>query len=319
MKRGPEDDESSEEVGKRKKKAGGFSNSGPPPAPDDGPSAELQLDQMLSGAMAPPAAGLGGLDLLGMNLGGSAAPPLDPNKPATTPMDFSRLGSNLLSESVKVPVDIVEYVMTPENRQILLEETGADAEWAPDESKVHLRGSAEQIKKASRLLQRVLMHCNWGKSEAKVRRLLKPRMIESAALRLSPMNTLPSGSKTLSLGQPQFSIGKISGNDLVIPAQILSRQHCVLELDPERGAIYAIDCSTNGTFLNGLRLPPKTSGKVLVSHGDELLLCDPATGEQEFGYIISIQELHVKEQMALKAPRRILDANETGTRGRDFQ
>ena len=42
-----------------------------------------------------------------------------------------------------------------------------------------------------------------------------------------------------------------------------------------------IDCSTNGTYLNGLRLPPKTTGKVLLSHGDELLLQDPNNGDQE--------------------------------------
>ena len=30
----------------------------------------------------------------------------------------------------------------------------------------------------------------------------------------------------------------------------------------------------NGTFLNGKRLPPKASAKVMLSHGDELLLQD---------------------------------------------
>ena len=32
--------------------------------------------------------------------------------------------------------------------------------------------------------------------------------------------------------------------------------------------------SRNGTFLNGKRLPPKASAKVMLSHGDELLLQD---------------------------------------------
>ncbi|CAE7940497.1 TRY3 [Symbiodinium necroappetens] len=78
-----------------------------------------------------------------------------------------------------------------------------------------------------------------------------------------------------------------------------------------------IDCSTNGTFLNGLRLPPRTTGKVLVSHGDELLLQDPAN-DQEFGYVVNIQELNVREQTKLQAPRRLLSTEESSTMGRDF-
>eukprot|EP00434_Breviolum_minutum_P005869 symbB.v1.2.005175.t1/scaffold298.1/size236510/19 len=79
-----------------------------------------------------------------------------------------------------------------------------------------------------------------------------------------------------------------------------------------------IDCSTNGTFLNGLRLPPKTTGKVLLSHGDELLLQDPANGDQEFGYVVNIQELNVRERAKLQAPRRLLTTEESATMGRDF-
>ncbi|CAK9013446.1 unnamed protein product [Durusdinium trenchii] len=273
-----------------------------------------RLDQMLSGAaafMAPP-----------VNLGapGGAGPVSDLSawQPPTTPMDFSKLGA-LSSQDFPVPRDMVEYLMTPEHRQILLEETGCDVDWAPDEAKVILKGSAEQIRKAERLLQRVLMHSNWGRSEVKVRRLLKPPIIESAVCRLSPMNTLPPGQKTLSQTQPILSIGKDKANDVVIPAQIVSRQHCVLELDVERGAVYVIDCSTNGTYLNGLRLPPKSTGKVLLSHGDELLLQDPGNGDQEFGYVVNIQELNVRERAKLQAPRRILTTEESATIGRDFQ
>ncbi|CAJ1443613.1 unnamed protein product [Effrenium voratum] len=300
-------------LGKRSRFSGfgGFSNSAPP---DDGQPAEIQLDQMLAGFMPAGGAAAPGF---GTNIG--PIPDIDPLKPATTPMDFSRLGNSLPSEEFPVPRDMVEYLMTPENRQIILEETGCDVDWAPDESKVHLKGSAEQIRKAQRLLQRVLMHCNWGRSENKVRRLLKPPIIESAVVRMSPMNTLPPGQKTLSQTQPVLVIGKDKASDIAIPAAIVSRQHCALELDMERGAVYVIDCSTNGTFLNGLRLPPKSSGKVLVSHGDELLLQDPANGDQEFGYVVNIQELNVRERAKLQAPRRLLTTEESATMGRDFQ
>lgn len=228
----------------------------------------------------------------------------------TTPMDFSRLSRDLPSRAVPVPKELVEYLMTPEHRQLLTEQSGADVEWAPEEAQVKVRGSAEQVKRATRLLQRVLMHCHWGRSEAKVKRLLKPRMVESAICRLSPMNTLRPAEKLLSNSQPILSIGKDKGNDLVIQDPIISRQHCILELDPERGAVYVIDCSTNGTFLNGIRLPSKTVGKVLVSHGDELLFKDPASGEQEFGYILNITELHVRPEVKLEAPRRLLTPEE---------
>lgn len=131
------------------------------------------------------------------------------------------------------------------------------------------------------------------------------------------MNRLPSGSKTLSHNMPVLCVGKDKNNDVVINANMISRQHCILELDPERGAIYAIDTSTNGTYLNGVRLPKKESGKVLVSHGDELLLQDPAL-DQEFGYVINIQELNVKEEVRMKAPRRILSNDEAANYNRNF-
>merc|ERR1719220_1153867 len=129
------------------------------------------------------------------------------------------------------------------------------------------------------------------------------------------MNTLRPFEKTLSNANTVLCIGKDKTNDLVLQDPIISRQHCVLELDIERGAIYAIDCSTNGTFLNDIRLPSKTVGKVLVSHGDELLFKDPASGEQEFGYIVNLNELHVKAEVKLEAPRRLLTPEEMANAG----
>lgn len=236
----------------------------------------------------------------------------------TTPMDFSRLSRDLPSREIPVPKNLVEYLMTPDHRHLMTEQSGADVEWAPDEAHVKVRGSQEQVKRATRLLQRVLMHCNWGRSEAKVKRLLKPKMVESAIIRLSPMNTLRPSEKLLSPSQPILSIGKDKGNDVVIQDPIISRQHCVLELDPERGAVYVIDTSTNGTFLNGTRLPAKTAGKVLVSHGDELLFKDPHSGDQEFGYICNVTDLVVRPEVRLEAPRRLLTAEEVANVGRDF-
>eukprot|EP00435_Cladocopium_sp_Y103_P067323 s176_g29.t2 len=103
----------------------GFSNSAPPP---DHGSPEMQFDQLLGASFLPA--------VPGGNLGPIAD--IDPLKPATTPMDFSRLGTSLPSQDFPVPRDMVEYLMTPEHRQIILEETGCDVDWAPDEAKALL-------------------------------------------------------------------------------------------------------------------------------------------------------------------------------------
>lgn len=263
--------------------------------------------------------GGGGMGAMGASLGEMVS--MDGLQPeqrvATTPMDFSRLNANLPSRSVAVPKELSLYLMTTEHRQLLTEETGADVEWSPEENQVHLKGSAEQIKKAQRLLTRVITHCHWGRSEEKVKRLLRPNIVESVVVRLSPMNTLRPAEKMLNMGHT-LSIGKDKNCDTVIPDAIVSRQHCVLELDSERGAVYIIDCSTNGTFLNGRRLPGKQAGKVLLSHGDELLLKDPSTGDQEYGYIVNINVLHEKVFTKLEAPRRMLTQEEISGSVRDF-
>eukprot|EP00927_Polykrikos_kofoidii_P055653 TRINITY_DN49867_c0_g1_i1.p1 TRINITY_DN49867_c0_g1~~TRINITY_DN49867_c0_g1_i1.p1 ORF type:complete len:353 (-),score=77.15 TRINITY_DN49867_c0_g1_i1:299-1357(-) len=240
-------------------------------------------------------------------------------KVETTAMDFTKLGShNMSTSSVTVQKRLVESLMTLENRRVLCEESGTIVEWVPDEAKVMLSGSAEQVKRAQRLLARVMMHCRWGYGEEKVRRLLKPKKIESVLCRLSPMNTLRPAERVLSSTSPLFTIGKDKTNDVTILDPLISRQHTVMELDEERGAVYVLDCSTNGTFLNGFRLPSKKVGKVILSHGDELLFKDPAGGEQEFGYIVNLTELYVKEETKLEAPRRLLKPDEMGGAGRDF-
>jgi hypothetical protein len=230
----------------------------------------------------------------------------DGPKVATTQMDFSQLsGIGLSSSAVSVPRKLVEYLMTPGNRQLLIEESGSGVEWAPKDAQALLSGSPEQVKRAQRLLSRVMMHCRWGYSEEKVRRLLKPRKAESVLCRLSPMSRLRPAEKTLTAGQV-LTIGKGRTNMVMVEDQLVSREHAILELDAERGAMYVLDCSTNGTWLNGKRLPAKDEGKVLLSHGDELLLKDPASGDQEFGYIVNLNELHTREEMKLEAPRRLL-------------
>lgn len=189
--------------------------------------------------------------------------------------------------------------MTEEVSQLLLQASGANIDFDRQGEKVLITGSPEQTKQAERLLNRVAMHCHWGCNESKVTRLLKPRPVQTIVCRLSPMSTLPAKEKMLTTKEPLLSIGKDQKCDVIVQDAIISRQHCVLQLDEERGSVYVIDYSTNGTFLNGRRLPTKQSGKVLISHGDELLLRDPSAGgpAAEFGYIVNFTEIGVKVEV----------------------
>lgn len=195
---------------------------------------------------------------------------------------------------VPVAPDIVRHLMTDEHRQLLLASTGADPEWAPEQCRVMLRGSAEQVNLGQRALQRVSTHCLWGVSEKKITRLLKPDHVEMMLVRLSPMGlSLNPVEKLLSASNCSMSIGKDRTNDAVVVDPVVSRQHCLLELDFQRGAVYVLNLSTNGSFLNGRRLPDKNQGKVMLSHGDELLLKDPAL-DAEFGYVVNIVDHTVR-------------------------
>mmetsp|Transcript_52894 Transcript_52894/g.123807 ORF Transcript_52894/g.123807 Transcript_52894/m.123807 type:complete len:317 (+) Transcript_52894:63-1013(+) len=315
MKRSVDDeDEAPDRPLRQRIGGGGFSNSA-----GDGANADLQLEAML-----PAAGGSFGMNLPKSRGAGNFGNPAAGQAPAvskveTTRLDFSKLSRDAQpNRTVPVSKDLVETLMTSAHRQILTEETGAEVEWSPETGEVLLRGSPEQVNKATRLVSRVTTHCIWGRSEQKVRRLLKPQMVESVICRLSPMNALRPAERILSGAAPFLVIGKDKQCDVVIVDQVVSRQHCIVELDQERGAVYAIDCSTNGTFLNGIRLPARDSGKVLLSHGDELLLKDPASGDMEFGYIVNLNELHVKAEVKLEAPRRLLTPEEMASSGRDF-
>jgi len=204
--------------------------------------------------------------------------------------------------------------MIPEHRQLLIEESGSDVQWVPEEAKVMLSGAAEQLNRGKRLVARVMMHCRWGYSRDKVKRLIKPGRALSVLCRLAPMDSLKPVEKVLNQGHKSLTIGKDKQNTVVVRDPLMSRQHVVLDFDVERGAVYACDLSRNGAFLNGVKLPNKKVGKVLVSHGDELLLKDPSSGEPEFGYIINLQELSHKVETKLEAPRRLLGPDEVMTR-----
>jgi hypothetical protein len=61
-----------------------------------------------------------------------------------------------------------------------------------------------------------------------------------------------------------FTIGRVDGNDMIMPDYAISKQHAILEI--KRGSYSIRDCdSTNGTTVNGKRLDKKP---VLLKDGD---------------------------------------------------
>lgn len=66
-------------------------------------------------------------------------------------------------------------------------------------------------------------------------------------------------------------IGKHSGNDLVIEDSRISRQHAVIEKMENAAAIQDLN-STNGTFVNGVRIQPGVSQR--IAKDDEITLGD---------------------------------------------
>lgn len=210
-------------------------------------------------------------------------------------MDFtgvSTLRTNLdFAKSFVVPAEQIEALMTPHFRDMLLEASGVkDIQWQPEEGRVKAEGDKLKVDKVGELIQRVTTHCLWGVSESKITALIRPRTdYFKALIRLAPMvPQLTKAQASLDNSKRKFSIGTDPANDLKVKGPLVSRAHTNLEFIPSKGAIYITDTSTNGTFLNGRRLPAKGSARVVLWHGDELLLQDPASNA-EFGFMVNIE------------------------------
>jgi hypothetical protein len=83
--------------------------------------------------------------------------------------------------------------------------------------------------------------------------------VEDAA---SPSETLKHAIYPLVKGEyasgpvNQFAVGRVDGNDMIMPDYAISKQHAILEI--KRGNYTIMDCgSTNGTMVNGKRLDKK--------------------------------------------------------------
>lgn len=77
-------------------------------------------------------------------------------------------------------------------------------------------------------------------------------------------------------------IGRVAGNDIVLPTPEVSRSHCMVVLEPGRGAVVSDLGSTNGTFVEGRRVtePVLLSDHTLLGVGSHTLLYRCGTPEQ---------------------------------------
>lgn len=94
----------------------------------------------------------------------------------------------------------------------------------------------------------------------------------------------PRDGETAAVSGESFTVGSAAGCDLALDDGAVSRRHCRIGLDPLGG--YSIEDlgSTNGTFVNGVRvakafLPPDA----LLQLGSTRLVFAPADGSREIG------------------------------------
>jgi pSer/pThr/pTyr-binding forkhead associated (FHA) protein len=92
---------------------------------------------------------------------------------------------------------------------------------------------------------------------------LKKTMISGGGTAPTLMVTAGSFAQNFSLDRPQFSLGRATNNDIVIPESTVSGKHATIT--NEGGNFYITDIgSTNGTFINNQRI----QGKHQLKPGD---------------------------------------------------
>lgn len=111
---------------------------------------------------------------------------------------------------------------------------------------------------------------------------------KAIALRLEPLQPgLPQFERVLGEDRQSVTIGHMRGvADVVVRDEAVSKKHCVLSLIGINGelGLSIIDHSTNGTFVNGNRLPIKQK-RYRVRSGDKLFVKHPEL-DGEFGWTL---------------------------------
>src|SRR6266550_7095709 len=112
--------------------------------------------------------------------------------------------------------------------------------------------------------------------ERKLGKPLKPPHAEKAEVPMTARITLPEGSKEMELvfvaGGRRLNVGRGTDNDLYLNHASVSKVHAALKMDIQHNLLVADTGSTNGTHINGVRIPygearPIQEGDV-VAFGD---------------------------------------------------
>ena len=111
--------------------------------------------------------------------------------------------------------------------------------------------------------------------ERKLGKPVKPH-VEKAEVPMTARITLPDGSKEMELvfvaGGRRLNVGRGTDNDLYLNHASVSKVHAALKMDIQHNLLVADTGSTNGTHINGVRIPygearPIQEGDV-VAFGD---------------------------------------------------
>jgi pilus assembly protein CpaF len=91
-------------------------------------------------------------------------------------------------------------------------------------------------------------------------------------------------TKQLSFDKDEVTIGRVQGNDLVLPKGNVSKRHCRIMVQGSRFSVEDLK-STNGTYINGRKIgePTAISGADKIYVGDFVLKVENAEGDGAVG------------------------------------
>jgi len=203
---------------------------------------------------------------------------------------------------LKMATRLHECLLDPVNRPQLMARTNLESIHLNEEGMVVLKASSKKgLQKAMGQLKRIAYHCQWGCNPTKVAALLaeQGKPVQTVVVRLAATsNKLHSHEERLSAKVNKLRIGSQAGACRLVLEGVpgVSRKHCTITFEPDKGTCYVQDLSTNGTFLNGKRLPRPPyknpqEARVRLFHGDELFFRLRTDDAEELGYVVNILEL----------------------------
>lgn len=220
-----------------------------------------------------------------------------PPPPAKTPREEGK------ETVLRMPPRLCESLLHPENLPRLLLVTGLESCNQNADGLVVLSASSRKgLGKALGQLRRIAFHCQWGCSKEKVAALLAGRPakpLNAMLVRMAATSSrLLSHEARLTQKAPKLRMGTQAGanNFQVEGIPGLSRKHCTITFEPDKGACYLQDLSTNGTYLNGKRLPRPPyknpqDARVRIFHGDEVFFRLKSEDAEELGFVVNLMPL----------------------------